>query len=815
MASEIIKNPPQWAGIDSREANKWIDENIRPIAENVDDFFQVIIGFEQFLQEILDFAITFLQGIKNPLIALIQALIDALRAIINDLSQAGFYFTLDSVFKDPSSLKEIGKFEGGYSRFRKELTEKLTNPKDLGRPNFSELTGLLTITAYASADVEDWIKAYKSIVKFLQLFQIDRVSSYPPPRNITTGFYKSYAGLKLEVTPKEIDVTQPPEGLLLKWSLPSAKKTPLFPDIKAPPDYFLVTISTRATPLMIVTERNVSSSTSPNGMNTVVEPIYLSDKKTEIATTLLLSEVFRDGRADGNRLKYLLKSSATELDPEAYNFEEGKYKIYATDYINSPMKINLMALKDETYSFLIETGTFGVIFTGSDYKEEFSYRNLPKKLYDVASKRHSEEITKYYVSISSLMGDGRDLEDVLNPALATPQYFDSALPSFSIPVEHTSIGLTSLKYISSLREVLTRFLVFEKTMHSTKLSVMSEFYSLDPRSIERVYSLFKRSSKNPLFKENKSNVPDKYVGKIKEEVDSAIERVLERGLPELKEIERMQDEIDYFNRGQLTSDTDFYFYKSLSTLKNAGDDGIYKDLRLGDSDTRRVASRKEEKWFVKGVSRSFNVEGDTLTSEDKGDDSTPLFKKGNVVVYPVLKEDFYLNFTDILLSIPSKKKEIADGESEWYFTRFFGKFPQLEEFLEKIESFLLAISKSLAGFIDALIEYINLIKQRIASLMAFIAQIKAIIDMLLNLRLPDTNIKYLLTRSRGTLGFVEDISTALEQPKSGRGIYSTYATLVFGSGLPQIVEDFILGFFNLDEEAVLDSFNNEEIDQLP
>jgi len=115
MASEIIKNPPQWAGIDSREANKWIDENIRPIAENVDDFFQVIIGFEQFLQEILDFAITFLQGIKNPLIALIQALIDALRAIINDLSQAGFYFTLDSVFKDPSSLKEIGKFEGGYS----------------------------------------------------------------------------------------------------------------------------------------------------------------------------------------------------------------------------------------------------------------------------------------------------------------------------------------------------------------------------------------------------------------------------------------------------------------------------------------------------------------------------------------------------------------------------------------------------------------------------------------------------------------------------------------------------------------------------
>ena len=72
--SDIIQTPPVWTGIDTKEANKWIDENIRPLAESVDDFFMTIVTFEQFLQEILDFAITFLLGIKNPLIALIQAI---------------------------------------------------------------------------------------------------------------------------------------------------------------------------------------------------------------------------------------------------------------------------------------------------------------------------------------------------------------------------------------------------------------------------------------------------------------------------------------------------------------------------------------------------------------------------------------------------------------------------------------------------------------------------------------------------------------------------------------------------------------------
>ena len=224
MANSPIKTPPEWIGIDTKNANKIIDETIRPIAESVDDFFAVIIAFEQFLQQILDFAITFLQGIKNPLIAMIQALIDLFRAIINDLTNAGFYFTLDNSFNG-ASWKEIGKFEGGYSRFRKELTDKLTTPKDLSRPDFSELTGVLTITAYASSDVDDWIRTIKSILQFLTLFGLKKSEPYPAPVDVKCSYYKTWGGnSRLEISAKEMSPAEPPEGLLLKWSLPSAKK---------------------------------------------------------------------------------------------------------------------------------------------------------------------------------------------------------------------------------------------------------------------------------------------------------------------------------------------------------------------------------------------------------------------------------------------------------------------------------------------------------------------------------------------------------------------------------------------------------------
>jgi len=800
--ADIIQNPPEWFGVDTRKANEWIDNTIKPVAQSVDEFFQTIIGFEQFLQEILDFAITFLQGIKNPLIALIQAIIDSLRAILNDLSQAGFYFTLDSALKDASSFKEISKFEGGYSRFKRQLTEKLTNPKDLGRPNFSELTGLLTITAYASSDVDDWIATYNAIIKFCGLFKIESVSFYTPPVNISSSFYKTRFGLKTELTAKEIDIDQQPEGLLLKWSLPSVRKSPVFPEIKAPPNSFLITISTRATPLMLVIERQVSSSTSGGStLNTIVEPLYLNPKKNEVATTLLLSEMHDTNRRKiGNRLSNLFSDGACIKDPNA-EIGSGQYKIYATDYINSPLKISLEKLKEETHSFRIETGVFGVVFTGSDYKEEFSYRELPKKLYDRTSDRYSEDISKYYISICSVMDVDGNLQEMLFPKFSIDsQYVSKTHPSFSIPIEHKAIDSITLTYINAVKEALTRFLVYEKTLHSKSLKTMQSQYSVDRLAIERIYSLFNRNSSSPVFKQLATQKPEKYCLSIKEKVDGAVQVLLSRGLPEKKDIERILEDLKYFTEGRLGPKGDYYFYKSLSTLKNKGDDGIYADIRLGDEDYKSLELREKETWFKDGISSSFRSEGDTLTHVDEKGISTPLFKKGDSIIYPILESELFGNYDELFQSLPSKKKEIAVGESEWKFVRFFGKFPELEEFLEKIESFLLSISKALAGFIEALIEYINLIKQRIASLMAFIARIKAIIDMLLDLRLPDANIKFLITRSRGTLGFVEDLSASKEQPLSGSGVYSTYATLVFGSGLPKIAEDFILGFFTPDKE---------------
>lgn len=802
MASPPFHDPPRWIGLDTSKANEWIDENVKPIATQVDNFFQVIIDFEQFIQEILDFAITFLLGIKNPLIAIIQAIIDLLKSIVNDLKNAGFYVTYDNAFK--AKKLEVGRFEGGYSRFQKELTDKLTNPKDLGRPNFSELTGLLTLTLYASSDLDQIITLVKTVMKFLKMFSLTDINTYPPPVGIQSLYYKTRFGLRLEVTSEELSPTEPPEGMLLKWSLPSAKTTPLFPDINLPPSYFMVTITTRSTPLLLVKERIVTTSSSATGANTLVEPLWLNEDRNLPATSLVLSKIYSFDKTTRNLIgdKLDLTASDIVLDPEG-DMSGGKYRIYAVEYLNSPRKIDVRKLADETVSYYVDTSTLGVLLGGSEYSEYFPYSFFPKSLLDVASQATKEVDDLYYISLSSHSGELDDAgDDFLYPGIDENYLIcnDDSLkhPAFSTLVQHNRIDTDALRYIDAMREVLTRFALFEKNLHSESLATMSDFYGIDATNLEKIYNFFRTTSKRPLHSTKLTDGDaEDYVSDLKLIVDHALERAIQFGLPTKKEMDNLKDAVSHMideNISPLAPQK--MYYKTLPNVKDEGDLGLYSDLRLGEGFINKRNSRLGYSWVTdaKTLLELLPAEGDTLTFKDNLAKDYPVYiYQEEQGFYPILEDStppFY--YTQLLLSLPSKKTEQID--SQWIFKRFFDGFPMLEEFLEEVEKYLLAISKALEGIIQALIAYINLIKQRIASLMAFIMRIKKIIDMILALRLPDTNAKYLVTRSQGTLGFVSDLSRAEKQPGSGKNVYSTYVSVVFGSGLPQIVEDLILGF---------------------
>jgi hypothetical protein len=352
-----------------------------------------------------------------------------------------------------------------------------------------------------------------------------------------------------------------------------------------------------------------------------------------------------------------------------------------------------------------------------------------------------------------------------------------------------------------MREALTRFALFEKNLHSDSLATMSNFYGIDALNLEKIYNFFRTTSKRPLHSTKLTDGDaEDYVSDLKQIVDHALERTLQLGMPSKIEIDtilkdaisRMVDETF-----SLKVDEKMY-YKTLPNVEDEGDLGIYSDLRLGEGYVNKRNSRLGYSWVTQSqpLLEGLVVEGDTLTFKDNLAKDYPVYiYQEEQGFYPIIEDDTPLHYyNQLLLSLPSKKTEQID--SQWFFKRFFDGFPMLEEFLEEIEKYLLAISKALEGIIQALIAYINLIKQRIASLMAFIMRIKKIIDMILALRLPDTNAQYLITRSQGTLGFVSDLSRAEEKPGSGKNVYSTYVSIVFGSGLPKIVEDLILGFIN-------------------
>ena len=105
------------------------------------------------------------------------------------------------------------------------------------------------------------------------------------------------------------------------------------------------------------------------------------------------------------------------------------------------------------------------------------------------------------------------------------------------------------------------------------------------------------------------------------------------------------------------------------------------------------------------------------------------------------------------------------------------------------------------SIIDAIQRYIALLQERIASIRAFVARLKTILDAILSIRLP-SGLRYLLTEADGTEGLVSAFNSAQNQPVSGDLVYSTYASFV------SIYLLFLLTFFFLvSEQSTIDQVN--------
>jgi len=203
----------------------------------------------------LNFVKTFLVGFLDPIVALVQALLDEINRLLRDLRQLGLYITGDwNMLADPDSLK------GGFQEYERRMIARLTDRTDPTRPDVSGATTVLSLFFYVSVDLSEWDRLIRTIRALVAYFkQFPKIDSPYPACVITEVLYGASAANLFNFGDLGSFFTKnptPPAMALVKWKMDAAiKGSEFLPPVSIPPGGFVVTVSTVPEGIPIVYDR--------------------------------------------------------------------------------------------------------------------------------------------------------------------------------------------------------------------------------------------------------------------------------------------------------------------------------------------------------------------------------------------------------------------------------------------------------------------------------------------------------------------------------------------------------------------------------
>lgn len=169
---------PEWVSI---SVNFDIFEPLRPPIQSVLQFLEVIVTI---LEVILDILKTFFLDLLNPIKAIVQALIAALRAIINQILSSGFAVLLvHPDFSQPDYAGVLYSASGGYPGFESRVVSKFYDAGDLFRPQYPPGSSVGMLVFYVGADSPgDLLGLIMALLALIKL-PID-ISALPAPVDV-------------------------------------------------------------------------------------------------------------------------------------------------------------------------------------------------------------------------------------------------------------------------------------------------------------------------------------------------------------------------------------------------------------------------------------------------------------------------------------------------------------------------------------------------------------------------------------------------------------------------------------------------------
>ena len=360
------------------------------------DTLDGILEFGITLLELADLVLSVMQsllfGLIDPIRAIVEALLDELRALIQDLENTGVYITGDFALLTPNNL--FANVVGGYSAYEQRMIARFVDRTDVNRPDFSPNAPTLGVFFYVSSgDIGKVIKAISSLLALFGPYKTG-TTSFPPP-----------AAPKAEINDSD--------ELVVTWSY--SQVAGVVSGLLAPaPAGFIIEISTVPTGLQVVSQTaddmNSGSKNPPKNTYLCLDP--QSNKVLNVYGGLGVCGSGASGQdwsslEDGTQqLRFRLDQTTPLIKP--------------TDLVRDG---NLLLGS----AYYVKAGVFPKLVPGQTFTTTFTRDMLPKHAsFESGSASVVDDTRTYYIRVRAVASD---LAEVFEDALGL-SVLDVAIPLY-------------------------------------------------------------------------------------------------------------------------------------------------------------------------------------------------------------------------------------------------------------------------------------------------------------------------------------------------------------------------------------------------
>lgn len=820
------------------------------IIKTIDSVLSFVVTLLNIANMILNVIKVFLVGLLDPIRAIVEAIIEEVQAFIHDFKQLGWYLTGDWNLIERKPVLRAEELKGGYEAYERRMLKRLLNRKDPGRPDFTSRSACIALFAYLSTgDVVALIELINRIKAFFGAGGESKPAPFPAPTVPEAEFMDSLSVFRQPLTslvgpPSKVELTWSMPGTGSMFSAPPAG---FLVHISTVPNGFGVrTFASQTTG----TDESVGapSYTPAVGIEkTTGSELRLFGGVSDLSTG---SADFSDVEKDSPQAHKLLLAldQNTPMFPPSELLVDGGTPLGGATFFTKVSGFS-KAFPGQSYSAILNyedlpqsisveaDGRGGVTVTGEDCYTFYARARPVTTAYAEALGEAKEGTPK----APALVGDGTlklnnwsyaQIEAGKTKALFKPQ---PGPPGPRFTLSSGEIGPASAPAVFSMPTASAMDLVTATTVALEVLLLvridLTEAVVTDAGAAYGGANTYEPGVKtgledftNLLTNLKIDNIPifyeqtdsKKWRRQVRNKCRAAAARMFLEA-PSESICEALKEEVKTLLTFKWSDiDSNWPDYTILETMQNqkgswgvaanpvgCGLPGTKHRLRNGPTDWGLWLNRdgifppRRQLLLPVGAGAFFTGTGwsdycPVLFSAPGGtaDDSYVLYIQ---FVRRLLMEydgGSVLNAAKVILGVVSAPTAKSPTESEWIAERAFkeGALAPVEQLLNEIEAYLLAILDGLQGMIDKIIAYIEAIQARIFQIQALIEMIRALLNSLTMFDLP--SFAGLVLVENGTDGITKGLITAGNKPSDSVLSYGG-GVLMMAGGLPVILLEIL------------------------